>query len=72
MNCKTKPFVKWVGGKRQILDQLKSMMPDGYNRYYEPFIGGGALLLDVQPQNAVINDVNAQLLNVYCQLKADP
>ena len=68
----TKPFVKWVGGKRQILDQLKSMMPDDYNRYYEPFIGGGALLLDVQPQNAVINDVNAQLLNVYRQLKADP
>lgn len=72
MNFKTKPFVKWVGGKRQLLEQLESRMPDTYNRYYEPFIGGGALLLDVQPKNAVINDTNGQLLNVYRQLKVNP
>lgn len=47
-------------------------MPDIYNRYYEPFVGGGALLLDVQPANAVINDTNRQLLNVYRQLKVNP
>lgn len=72
MDFKTKPFVKWVGGKRQLLSQLESRMPNIYNKYYEPFIGGGALLFDVQPQNAVINDVNGQLLNVYRQLKANP
>lgn len=41
INYSTKPFVKWVGGKRQLLDKLESKMPDTYNRYYEPFIGGG-------------------------------
>lgn len=47
-------------------------MPDAYNRYYEPFIGGGVLLLDVQPENAVINDTNVQLFNIYQQLKVKP
>ena len=65
------PFVKWAGGKKQLLERLEDRMPETYGRYYEPFIGGGALLLDVQPKNAVINDVNEQLLNVYRQLKAD-
>lgn len=65
------PFIKWVGGKRQLLEILRERMPKTYGRYYEPFIGGGALLLDVQPKNAVINDVNKQLLNVYRQLKTD-
>ena len=66
------PFVKWVGGKKQLLPVLVERMPSAYNRYYEPFIGGGALLLCIQPKNAVINDVNRQLLNVYRQLKRDP
>lgn len=65
------PFVKWAGGKKQLLERLEERMPETYGRYYEPFIGGGALLLHVQPKNAVINDVNEQLLNVYRQLKAD-
>ena len=68
---KIKPFVKWAGGKKQLLEKLEERMPKEYNRYYEPFIGGGALLLDVQPHIAVINDVNEQLLNVYSQLKAN-
>jgi len=71
MKYNIQPFVKWAGGKRQIIEQLKFNMPKTYNRYYEPFIGGGALLLDIQPQNAVINDVNKQLLNVYRQLKVN-
>ena len=66
------PFVKWAGGKKQLLPVLVERMPPAYNRYYEPFIGGGALLLCIQPKNAVINDVNRQLLNVYRQLKRDP
>lgn len=65
------PFVKWAGGKKQLLTRLKEHMPSEYNRYYEPFIGGGALLFSVQPEHAVINDVNAQLLNVYRQLKVN-
>lgn len=68
---KTSPFVKWAGGKKQLLTRLEAYMPTSYSKYYEPFIGGGALLLDIQPSKAIINDVNEQLLNVYKQLKAD-
>ena len=69
MNNNLEPFVKWAGGKRQLLERLKARMPKEYNDYYEPFIGGGALLLSVQPEKAVINDINEQLINVYRQLK---
>ena len=62
---KGKPFVKWAGGKRQILDKLKEHLPEEYDTYYEPFVGGGALLLDLLPEKAVINDSNYELMNVY-------
>ena len=52
------PVVKWAGGKRQILDKIKAAMPSEFNNYYEPFVGGGAVLFDIAPENAVINDVN--------------
>lgn len=70
-NSMITPFVKWAGGKKQLLDKLKPLMPQNYDRYFEPFIGGGALFLSIQPQNAVINDINSQLINVYRQLKND-
>lgn len=59
------PVVKWAGGKRQILDKLNNYIPTKFNTYYEPFIGGGALLFDISPQKAVINDSNEELMNVY-------
>ena len=62
---KGKPFVKWAGGKRQILDKLKKYVPEEFNTYYEPFVGGGALLFELSPKNAVINDSNKELMNVY-------
>ena len=62
---KGKPFVKWAGGKRQILDKLKKYVPNDYNTYFEPFVGGGALLFELAPKNAVINDSNTELMNVY-------
>lgn len=65
------PCLKWVGGKKQLLQALLRRMPTSFNCYYEPFIGGGALLLSLQPQKVIINDVNEQLLNVYKQLKKD-
>ncbi|MCD8311617.1 MAG: DNA adenine methylase [Firmicutes bacterium] len=64
------PTLKWAGGKSQLLDVLQSKMPKSYNRYFEPFIGGGALFLSVSPQYAVINDTNEQLINLYCQLRS--
>ena len=65
---KGKPFVKWAGGKRQIIDKLKQYIPDEFNAYYEPFVGGGALLFELSPKNAVINDSNKELMNVYSVL----
>ena len=62
---KAKPFVKWAGGKRQILEKLKKYIPENFNTYYEPFVGGGALLFDLAPKNAVINDSNEELMNVF-------
>ena len=43
-NLNIAPFVKWAGGKRQLLSQIKERMPEKYNNYYEPFVGGGAVL----------------------------
>lgn len=71
MDFKIGPFVKWAGGKKQLLERLKERLPESYDTFYEPFIGGGALLLEVQPSKAIINDTNEQLLNVYRQLKLD-
>ena len=68
---KGKPFVKWAGGKRQIIEKLKALVPDNYNTYYEPFVGGGALLFELAPNKAVINDSNKELINVYECIKDD-
>ena len=62
---KAKPFVKWAGGKRSIIDKLIKYSPDEYNTYFEPCVGGGALLYELSPKKAVINDYNKELMNVY-------
>ena len=64
-NYKIKPFVKWAGGKSQLLEQIESLMPKKYNTYYEPFVGGGALFLYLKPKKAVINDLNGELACSY-------
>lgn len=62
------PFVKWAGGKRQLLPQIKERMPEQFNNYYEPFVGGGALTFELLPEKAVINDINKSLVNAYRQI----
>lgn len=62
---KLKPFVKWAGGKTQIIDELQKMMPENFNTYFEPFIGGGALFFNLLPTKAVINDYNSELMTAY-------
>ena len=62
---KPKPFVKWVGGKRQIIDKILKYAPSNFDVYYEPFIGGGAVLFELMPKKAVINDFNEELINAY-------
>lgn len=69
---KPAPVIKWVGGKRQLIPQITQMMPEEFNKYYEPFVGGGALFCELTPVSAIINDINKQLVSMYKQIRADP
>lgn len=60
-----KPILKWAGGKSQLLHELLPRIPDGYDRYVEPFVGGAALFFAVQPEHAIISDRNPELINMY-------
>lgn len=59
------PVVKWVGGKRQLLDQIVPLLPKKITSYCEPFFGGGAVLFSIQPHKAIVNDLNIDLITVY-------
>ena len=68
-----KPFVKWAGGKTQLLPIIRKKYPQTVRKYCEPFVGGGAVLFDVlqefRPEAVLINDINPELINVYSQIK---
>ena len=68
---KLKPFTKWVGGKRQLLPEISKLIPNKFNCYFEPFVGGGALLFELSPKKAVINDNNSELILAYKVIKDD-
>ncbi|WP_156930197.1 Dam family site-specific DNA-(adenine-N6)-methyltransferase [Mycoplasma elephantis] len=59
------PFVKWVGGKTQLLSEIVKRVPKNYGTYFEPFVGGGALLFKLQPKKFVINDINKELMITF-------
>lgn len=63
------PAVKWVGGKRQLLPDILKHVPGKFSTYYEPFLGGGAVLFALQPHRAVVNDINEELINVYTVIR---
>lgn len=65
------PFVKWVGGKRQLINSIIEFIPKNIKNhtYVEPFIGGGAVFFHLQPKKAIINDFNSELINVYNVIK---
>lgn len=73
MYTTVKPFIKWAGGKSQLLDAIRAKYPTKIERYCEPFVGGGAVLLDVlanfQPKEVLINDINPELTNTYTQVR---
>src|SRR3989339_621821 len=75
---KPKPFVKWVGGKRQLLKQFRLMElypPEKFNiktgRYFEPFVGGGAVFFDLLPEKSFLSDLNSELVTTYNVIKND-
>lgn len=63
------PFIKWLGGKKQLVPQIIQMAPTKFNNYYEPFVGSGAVLFGLLPENAIINDNNSALINAYKQIR---
>jgi DNA adenine methylase len=65
------PVLKWVGGKRQLLDSLIPLLPKKITTYCEPFVGGGALLFALQPKIAYVNDINDELIRVYKTIRHD-
>lgn len=67
-----KPFLKWAGGKRQLLPVLTHLMPPGFHTYFEPFVGAGALLLELQPRQAVLSDLNQELISCYRVIQKHP
>jgi len=67
-----RPFVKWAGGKRQLVNILLENAPVSFNRYLEPFIGGGALFFNIMPDNGIISDINPELINAYKVIAKDP
>jgi DNA adenine methylase len=67
-----KPFLKWVGGKRQLLSELLKHVPDEFNAYHEPFLGGAALFYALEPDSAVLSDLNDRLLRTYKSVRDEP
>lgn len=65
------PVVKWVGGKRQLLDEIIPLLPKRITTYCEPFLGGGAVLFSIQPSKAIVNDLNVDLITVYEVIRDD-
>ncbi|MCL2521487.1 MAG: DNA adenine methylase [Erysipelotrichales bacterium] len=66
------PFIKWVGGKRQLLNEISLYIPKKINTYFEPFVGGGAVLFHIQPEKALINDFNSDLITTYKIIRNNP
>ena len=67
-----KPFLKWAGGKTRLLAALRQSLPPQFNRYFEPFVGGGAFFFDLSPKTAVLGDSNPELMNCYEVVRDQP
>ncbi len=66
-----RPFLKWAGGKSQLLKEIRANLPLSFDRYFEPFLGGGALFFALQPKAAVLTDINTQLVNAFSVVRDD-
>ncbi len=67
-----KPFLKWAGGKTQLLKNIRELYPNNIETYYEPFIGGGAVFFDLAPKKYLLSDSNPELINAYKAVATKP
>lgn len=72
LTAATKPFLKWAGGKRRLLPELHRSVPARWNRYYEPFLGGGALYFSMPQPDSFLSDVNMELVSCYSVVRDKP
>ncbi len=66
------PVLKWAGGKRQLINEIEKRLPSSFNKYYEPFVGGGALFMHLKCNKTILGDISVELINVYKQIKDAP
>ena len=66
------PFIRWLGNKKRHLKHILPHVPDSYNTYIEPFIGGGSLFLRLKPKKWIINDINTELIDCWKMIKTEP
>ena len=69
MSAQIQPFLKWAGGKRQLIPEILKYIPKHFDKYYEPFLGAGAVFFAVKPIKAILNDINIELINVFEVIK---
>jgi DNA adenine methylase len=67
-----RPFLKWAGGKAQLFEQLRPLLPGRFENYFEPFVGGGAVFFGVRPRVATLSDVNSELVETYGVVRDEP
>src|SRR5947209_9356804 len=70
LSARPEPFLKWAGGKTQLLKQFEPLFPCKFHRYYEPFVGSGAVFFHLRPLRAVLSDSNPNLIAVYQHMQA--
>jgi DNA adenine methylase len=71
-NGKVKPFLRWAGSKRSVVRKLAEHSPPQFNRYIEPFVGSGALFFHLSPRCAILSDLNAEVVNLFEQIRRHP
>jgi DNA adenine methylase len=69
---KAKPFIQWVGGKRDMIEQYKNFIPKSFGTYYEPFLGGGAMFFYLKPEKSILSDNNTELIKTYEGVRDNP
>lgn len=72
LKSRPKPFLKWAGSKKWIIPHIKKFIPQSFNKYYEPFLGSGALFFALKPKQAQLSDISENLINTYITLREQP